>query len=576
MKKLSALVLLMFLILGFAFSAKVIELESNFYSNMDALYALCGKTNPSTIRPWTDTEARAILSKINPNTLTGTAKQLYELLDQEINKTGRMVLDSDTNFDFKADFAFEAYAHSNTTDFVTDSDWIRGYDKRKPMLKLTVEAEVKDLFYTLMDIQYGWGRVSTLDQFEYYPDSMISNDGYIGAYKVEGLNPHYAVWSSQYSKGFATNFMTVGESLEFETPKRAIVALSGNNWAFNFGRDKIEVGLSQIGNLLVDNHTDFSEFANLSFYSERFKFDMLYIFINTLIKDKEVESDSIKMYMIHMFEFTHNDKLSFIISENVMSQQSKLDPLYLNPAFIYHNLNNRGMFNALLYISANYMPIKGLNIYGQFAMDQAQAPYEGDSQADASGYLAGLRYTTELANGVLEAYAEYSCTTPCLYRRDGLDFIRASRYTHNGSDVGTYNSYGRASYFDFIGTPYGGDFRAIQAGSSYTVPGLVKADFYVQAMEHGAMNIFKSHNIAGNNDDNANYKEKTPSGPITTRSLTTSLKASFDCSSFFNYPKLSIEAQYDWIGIWSYTKATKQYSNFKNDHQLSLSVQLGI
>ncbi|MCF0237543.1 MAG: hypothetical protein HUK24_02995 [Sphaerochaetaceae bacterium] len=576
MKKISVLLLMFLLVINLAFGAKIIKLESDFYTNMDALYALCGKTNPSTIRPWTDTEARAILSKIDPDTLTGTASRLYELLDQEINETGRITLDSDTKFDVKGDFAFETYGHSNTADFITDSAWIRGYDKRKPMVKLTVEAEVRELFYTLVDIQYGWGRVTTLDQFEYYPSSMISNDGYIGSYKVDGFNPHYAVWASQYAKAFATNFMTVGESLEFETPKRAIIALSGNNWSFNFGRDKIEVGLSQIGNLLVDNHNDFSEFANLSFYSERFKFDMMYIFLNTLIQSYEEESDSIKMYMIHMFEFTPNDKFSFIISENVMSQQSKLDPLYLNPAFIYHNLNNRGMFNALLYISGNYMPINGLNLYGQFAMDQAQAPYEGDSQADASGYLLGVNYTTEMANGVANAYVEYSYTTPCLYRRDGLDFIRASRYTHNGSNVGTYQKYGRAIYFDFIGTPYGGDFRAIQSGVSFNIPGLVTADFYIQGMEHGAMNIFMSHNIYGNNDDDANYKEKTPSGSVTTRSLTTSLKATFNCSSFFSYPSLTIEAEYDWIGIWDFTKATKTYSNFKNDHQLSLSVELGI
>ena len=50
------------------------------------------------------------------------------------------------------------------------------------------------------------------------------------------------------------------------------------------------------------------------------------------------------------------------------------------------------MFNALAYLDINWTVLPGLEIYGQYALDQARAPHEGDSQSDASGFVAGFRY----------------------------------------------------------------------------------------------------------------------------------------------------------------------------------------
>ena len=70
MKK--AIVILLLLVTAVSLFAtngqKVIPLESDVYSAIDALYILEGKAVPSTTRPWTVAETKKILSKVSKET----------------------------------------------------------------------------------------------------------------------------------------------------------------------------------------------------------------------------------------------------------------------------------------------------------------------------------------------------------------------------------------------------------------------------------------------------------------------------------------------------------------------------
>lgn len=64
--------LLVLVALSFVFSGEKTDvkaiihpIESTIYSDMDALYALSGMARPSTNRPWSDAEARMILSRVD-------------------------------------------------------------------------------------------------------------------------------------------------------------------------------------------------------------------------------------------------------------------------------------------------------------------------------------------------------------------------------------------------------------------------------------------------------------------------------------------------------------------------------
>ena len=95
-------------------------------------------------------------------------------------------------------------------------------------------------------------------------------------------------------------------------------------------------------------------------------------------------------------------------------------------------------------------------------------------------------------------------------------------------------------------------------------------------MEHGDMSIYKSHNIDGKNEDEANIKESTPSGTDVLRAIIISIKGEVLLSSLLSWPGISIYGEADWIGLSTFNKENKTYNDFKTDFQLSLGVSIAI
>ena len=259
-----------------------------------------------------------------------------------------------------------------------------------------------------------------------------------------------------------------------------------------------------------------------------------------------------------------------------------VDYSFFNPAFIWHNLNNRSMFNAIAYAEVNWAPLKGAEFYGQFALDQARAPNEGTEQGGAWGFVTGAKYTTGLGDGVARFYAEFAYTTPLLYRRDQVDFVKMTRYFHlTTADQlqpdASYDSFGsNALVFEYIGFPYGGDVEALQLGGVYTLPGILKATLYGRFLQQGEFNLYVSHNKDGNNEGWPNYEGKTPSGTNWTRAIYLSSNFEMKLDNLFSWPGVTLETELDWIGKWNFNKETKEYSNKKTDTQFSIGINIAI
>ena len=90
------------------------------------------------------------------------------------------------------------------------------------------------------------------------------------------------------------------------------------------------------------------------------------------------------------------------------------------------------------------------------------------------------------------------------------------------------------------------------------------------------MSIYKSHNIDGKNEYDANIKESTPSGTDVLRAIIISIKGEVSLSSLLSWPGISIYGEADWIGLSTFNKENKTYNDFKTDFQLSLGVSLAI
>lgn len=553
----------------------IYPIESPLYADMDALYSLCGLARPSTNRPWSDAEARSILDRVDPSSLTGVASRLYDRILSVLGKGLRWKFGDDFQMNAGVDFGLEMYAHSNTEDFTTEDDWVRGYQDRKSLMRAHFEFTASDYFYTTSDLHYKWGRADYNDSFgNQIEDGHTSEDGYIASYKIDGT-AYYVKKSYAFSQGFFTSFFINTMNFSFIWPKQAIFSLGGNTWNLSISRDRLSLGNARFGNLLVDDH-HFSDYARLSIFGKYFKYDWVLLFLNTIVADNEEDpaSDG-RIFMIHTLQFRILDRVSLTLSENVMYKYSTLELLYANPAFIFHNLNNRSMFNALAYAEVNATVLPGLEVRFQFALDQARAPHEGDSQSDASGYVAGVEYTCVIGNGYLKTYAEYAQTTPVLYRRDKVDFVRVNRYWCHASLDGTFSG-GHVPFFDYIGFPYGGDCRLLEIRSTYSSLDHWSAGLFLRGMDHGVMNVYMSHNVDGYNDQDPNYRGDTPSGEVVTRTLICGVEFKADLDSLFDWPGVSFDGELDWINRWDYTKETKEYANHQADLQFTIGVTISI
>ena len=163
-------------------ASKTFPLSSEIYELMDDLYSLQGLARPSTSRPWSQSEAQLILSRIDENRLNETEKRLFSRIQDIISENLRWNFE-DYAIGVKMDLAIEGYLHSNDTQFVLDTDWLRGFEYRRPLAKLSMDFSVGSFFYTYCDIQYGYGRVTLHDTFvrlnpDHSAGGIMSNDGY--------------------------------------------------------------------------------------------------------------------------------------------------------------------------------------------------------------------------------------------------------------------------------------------------------------------------------------------------------------------------------------------------------------
>jgi hypothetical protein len=535
---------------------KIIPLDSSFYEDMEALYLVSGYGTPSNKAPWSVAEAQVILSRIDVEALSPEMRVFYDKVEQEVSSSLRYNFDDLVDLGFNLDVNGEMYSHSNGSDFPNESDWTFGFPERSPMIKLKFEMSFDDALYIYSDLQYGRNRFREEDTFEEYTLS-----------KDEGITPptgagEYMTFSSIYSQPFLTNWMSSTYDLDFQTPKRALISVGSTNWNLSLARDKIRWGNGHSGNFVISDHDDYQEYLRFVTFSDKFSYDWTNMFFETNISNGETNSadNEFKMFMAHRLEFRPIDRITFAVSENVMYQNDVFDLRHFNPANVYHNLNNRSMFNAIAHAELDVMVVPGINVYGQFALDQARAPNESATQADASAYLFGLEHATAISQGILFSSLEFASTSPAMYRRDTVDFVTIRRYHGNGTSF--------ISHFDYLGYEYGGDAKVVQLDVTYRLPKDRNIALQLFYMRHGEVDFFTS------NSDVNDVTEASPSGLVVEETFSVSLSGEYTMDNLISFVDSRFWGHLAYVGKRDYTKATQSYSNSRGDVQFTLGVGL--
>ncbi|GHU25350.1 hypothetical protein FACS1894164_14420 [Spirochaetia bacterium] len=524
----------------------LIPLSSSIYAEVDALYMIQKLGTPSTARPWTTTETLMILDRIDESKLNGTEARIYNQIRAQVSKPLRFGFDRITRMDASFEGALEMYAHTNSKDYVNEEDWQNNFVKRAPLAKVNLAMGMGSWFSVFSDLQYSYNfNTDDKDQYSYagaYPGGIGAiipeiPDGGTEEFKIRTFAPAYAA-------SFMHNWPPHTYDMECVFPKRAFLSFGGEHWNLSFGRDRFEWGNGHSGNFVIGGHRDFDNFVRFSAFTDRFRYEIL----NTIYDKYDYDGTGIKKsryFLTHRLEFRILPSLVFTISENIMYQDQSFNIRYLNPAFIYHNWDEKELFNAIAHAELDFAVAPGWNIYMQYTLDQAQAPNENDSESDAWGILAGVEYAGafNILNrpALLSLSLEAAYTTPLLYRRDRVDFLILNRrLSFNEGDIFS---------FEYIGYQYGGDTMLLQLDANLRVPGSWDASLRLLGMIHGNINPWASHNKDGDNSGKANYGGSTPSGANSEHESTfvASLRGNYAIPLPVKWPELSAWAQVDII-----------------------------
>ncbi len=576
--------------------------ESEFYSDVYRLYSLLGLASPSWSQPWSESEAEIILSRAEEKADGNVfAKELLSSLEERLASfvPGRT---QGEGFSYNLGLAAspEIYLHANTEDYVNDTDWFYSFDKRQKLLALKIELGVKDYFYTYSelaftksrytregtelyshetDFPYGIGAI--VDSYEnvkkrYMEENGISDEADLPSdwNQEYRYSPHVVKSSRNFSSAYNDNtpfwnFWNIAANF----PTRAFVSFGGDSWNLVFGRDRLNWGRSIIGSFIIDRHVSYHDFARLTMYTDSFKYEWNNLFMETQPYVSEVDRkgpDDIRIFMNHRLEFRPVTWMSFVLTESIMYRSGVLELQNLNPAFIYHQLNNRDLFNSIGSLELYVTPLRGWDIYWQFGLDNATIPGEGTSQANAMGMLLGSSYSFVLGKGYMTASSEGAFTTPMMYRRDGIDFLMLQRdysFIYLGSGTVKLN---------YIGFPYGSDVTVGKLQLEYSIPEVVHTTFASELIRKGEINMFHSHNKDNDNNEKANITGSTPYGDVITYQLTLSAEAKYCVPGFVKWMDMSLSGNLAYISRWTHSRSTGVRSDMKRDVQFSFGFSVEV
>ena len=551
--------LLLFPLAAGSVAGKVFPIGDRLYGMADALFVSAGYAQGSTSRPWTASEARSEMSRIDTSRLDGNQKRLYDMIMEIIGLPGEKEIIS-----VDVEISPQAYFHTNGA-YATDEMWAYSFNERKPFATIDIQAALGP-FYTYCEMGYGWGRITNKDESESLEALAIENSG--GWYGLGAIVPvedgslKIITKSDVYSRKFLFNFPAITQ-IEIDVPRKTFFTLAWDNFSFGIYRGRKQWGTSRIGNFIFDDHVSTLNYATFKVFGKKFAFDYTLMIPAQTYSNNQGELFPAKfrrVFAAHRLDVHLLDNLSFCVSENIMYKFDFPDVDILNPASIYHNNTNSILLNAIAHLELQYVPVPGFRAFLQFCLDQATAPTEADTQDPAIAVSGGLGFVKVMESGSLDLSLECALTTPALYRRNNVDFLI---WTNNS----TNNPYIRYPVFTYMGFRYGGDAIVASADAEYSMFNGLGLKANATVVCKGGFTMTDSHNSNHDNTDVPNLHLETPSDPVSVWYII-ELGAEYR-TTLSGFP-VTCFADVAWLsGVRGW------HGNAGNDLQISLGVSMG-
>ena len=579
---LTGLLLILCMVSLFAYTnqQRIISVDSPAYKAMETLYILAGKSLPSSSGPWSENEMVLMLQRLDRSSLNDTAKDYYDYVESLITTPPQLQYADNFAMEFGLNVNLEGYLHTDTKHFTDEEDWFHGFTSRKPFLKFNFETWPANNFYSYFEltIQHNYGYGVETDSNPLYGNTFNFN--------IPILN---AVLFSMPSNG------DLFADFDWTVPYKAIVSVGGNNWNFVAGRDKLSWGSGETGNLMLSDSFPKQTFARFSTYFNAFKYSIvLSVYPGVDSVESQFESlEGYKALIAHRLEFNlFNNKVGLVINEACMFWSSKTRDnftiLQINPFGFMHDEYVAGNANSLLVFEANYTPISGVNVYGQFAIDEFAGPGEGRTNPSAFGILAGAKGAMTLGSGILYGSFEFAKTDPYLYLR-GLHYSKDRKdYKGYGFNalLRTISADRIALQNKFITYTYGNDVILFDGKINYELPGKFKVGFEALFMKHGSMNVnsywgrYRNNTTLGNYEDAPDVSTPTTFNPFDPEDYDPATGKVLQTHAIETSTILSLSAEYNILSCLSaYTTVdlliVKNVNNVEGVNGTDLQVTLG-
>ncbi|MCD6551685.1 hypothetical protein [Thermotoga sp.] len=218
-------------------------------------------------------------------------------------------------------------------------------------------------------------------------------------------------------------------SADANFPYTAYGVYEGDSFYVVIGRSKIRWGSSEFPVAISDVSPCFNHFTFSTEGKIQYTFHL--VSINPVLTEREWEKQSsfvpvnadplspytekVKTLAAHRLDFHFGENLRFGVGELTMIGGKYPDLFTVSPFAIWHNNYNEGCTNSMASFDFSWVPEKGFEIHGEFALDDLVGTTENESKPTACAFNVGVRrsFSTGSLKGVLSV--EYALATKFVY-----------------------------------------------------------------------------------------------------------------------------------------------------------------
>ncbi len=307
------------------------------------------------------------------------------------------------------------------------------------------------------------------------------------------------------------------DQMENQIPNRSFALLGGEGWAVELGRDRFGWGAGRTGTVALSAEPDFHEYVRASFGNDRFRYTSLIAPQDPWLPSEEKErleaddddyddiddgfytewsrpdpkrfDERAKTLFFHRFEVNVAERARIALTEGIMYGLQRPDLRLFNPFFILHNRMEWEYSAAFLGLEAVVTPVRGVQLYAEYGMNQFPAPWRSDDIPEAWGSLAGAAVSYPVGIGYLGGYIEGAYMSPWFYVRENpyvsFHYRRRLESRVDGRQVITQP----------LGYRYGNDSAVGGAGISYRAGEALDVELDYRLIASGERNLDTQYRI---------------------------------------------------------------------------------